>query len=91
MSLCALWLGFKTGRYHNRLDFLVGLLMENETMDISKHKALKEIHEAMGMVENLGCNEELTALSVKLGEIAETTEKLVDEFERAKTFIPMCG
>ena len=25
MSLCALWLKFKTGRLHNRLDFLVGL------------------------------------------------------------------
>ncbi len=25
MSLCALWLRLKTGRLHNRLDFLVGL------------------------------------------------------------------
>jgi len=25
MSLCALWLRFKTGRLNNRLDFLVGL------------------------------------------------------------------
>ena len=47
-------------------------------MDISKHKVMKEIHEAMGMVEDLGCSEKLTALSVKLGEIAETAEILVD-------------
>ena len=37
MSLCALWLRLKTGRLHNRLDFLVGLLMEkeNETRKIN--------------------------------------------------------
>jgi len=32
MSLCALWLGLKTGRLHNRLDFLVGPKMEKVKM-----------------------------------------------------------
>jgi len=47
-------------------------------MDINKHKILKDLHDAMGMVEELGCGEELTALSVKLGEIADETEQYID-------------
>ena len=33
MSLCALWLRFKTGFYHNRLNFLVGLLENKDEKD----------------------------------------------------------
>ena len=48
-------------------------------MQLNKHQIIKDIYDAMGMVESLGCSEELTALSVKLGVIAEDAEKLVDE------------
>jgi len=47
-------------------------------MNISKHKVLKDIHEAMVLVEGLGCSEELTTLSTKLGDIAETVEGIID-------------
>jgi hypothetical protein len=57
-------------------------------MDITKDKILEDIHEAMGMVEDLGASEELTNLSIKLGEIAEQAEYHVDAI---KEFIPICG
>lgn len=47
-------------------------------MNISKDKILADIYDAMGTVADLGCSEELTALSVQLGEIAERAELMVD-------------
>ena len=47
-------------------------------MDISKHKILKDLYDAMGVVESLGCSEEITELSIKLGQIAEETEQYID-------------
>jgi len=48
-------------------------------MQLNKHQIIKDIYDAMGMVEELGCSDELTALSVKLGAIGEDVEKLIDE------------
>ncbi len=47
-------------------------------MDISKHPILKDIHDVTGMVEELGASTQLTDIVVKLGEIGEQTERLVN-------------
>jgi len=53
-------------------------------MQLNKHQIIKDIYDAMGMVEELGCSDELTALSVKLGAIGDDVEKLVDEIAISK-------
>ncbi len=47
-------------------------------MQLNKHQILRDIHSAMGDVEELGCSEELTALVIKLGKIGDMAESLVD-------------
>ena len=48
-------------------------------MDISKHKVLEDIHDACLMVERLGASPELTDLVIKLADIGNEVEKIIDD------------